>query len=277
MSEIPKYNRDKYYRIMDLTQSNYANQWKRLSKDSKRADFILIYYSLFIIIFSLSVKFYPTFFNETWSSYSGLILSVIVLIYSIINSKAGYPERIAKIQVALNEVKRLKREVGALPESISGKSEIQDNNESSHSEMTEIVSKQSTCSNPCEMMCDCDVYPQCQATKVCLKLERYKRKYDEILSNTEMRDDLDFYFTILHLCKQYKLNPFNGKPAKKQEINDNDSVIKEIRGYISENNPAMQCFHLAFLTICHFALYIAPIIIFLAGIIINFYDFCGSK
>lgn len=272
MSEIPKYNRDKYYRIMDITQSNYANQWKRLSKDSKRADFILIYYSLSIIIFSLSVKFYPTFFDETWSSYSGLILSVIVLIYSIINSKAGYPERITKIQVALNEVKRLKREVGALPENILGKREMPNNTKNFLSQMTKIVAKKSVCSNSCEMECNCDIYPQCQATKVCLKLESLKREYDEIVSNTEIRDDLDFYFTILHLCKQYKLNPFNGKAAKNidpKEINDDDPVIKEIRGYISENNPAMQRFHLTFLTICHFVLYVAPVIIFLAGIIIN--------
>lgn len=42
----PTYNRDKYYRIMDRTQSNFANQLKRLYKDSKRADNILIYYSI---------------------------------------------------------------------------------------------------------------------------------------------------------------------------------------------------------------------------------------
>lgn len=278
MSEIPKYNRDKYYRIMDIAQSNYANQWKRLSKDSKRADFILIYYSLSIIIFSLSVKFYPRYFNEEWSSYSGLILSVIVLIYSIINSKAGYPERIAKIEIALNKVKRLKREVGALPENISGKTGIQNGGKDFLSKMTQMVKKQSTRSNACEMERDCDVYPQCQAKTVCLKLENLKREYDEIVSSTEMRDDLDFYFTILHLCKQYKLNPFNGKAAKKigpKEIDDNDPVIREIRGYISENNPPVQCFHLAFLRICHFALYIAPIVIFFAGIAINFFDFAG--
>lgn len=116
MTEIPRYDRNKYYRIMDRTQSNYANQLTRISRDAKRSDFILIYYSLALIIYSLSVKFYPHLFDETWTSYSSIILSVIVLIYSIINSKARYSERITKIQFALNEVKRLKREVGALPE-----------------------------------------------------------------------------------------------------------------------------------------------------------------
>lgn len=274
MAGVPEYNRNKYYRIMDVTQSNYANQWKRLSKDSKRADFILIYYSLAIIVYSLSVKFYPNLFNEIWSSYSGLILSVIVLIYSIINSKAGYPERIAKVQVALNEVKRLKREVGTLPEHLPHKSGTRMSKGGIFSTATKIVNRKGkgACSNSCEMVCDCNIYAQCQSTRVCLKLEQLKEEYDSIVSSTEMRDDLDFYYTILHLCKQYKLNPFNGKVAKEtdsREVNENDPIIKEIRGYISENNPKKQRFHVVFLTACHFALYSAPVLIFLAGIIFN--------
>lgn len=243
-----------------------------MSKDSKRADFILIYYSLAIIVYSLPVKFYPNLFNEIWSSYSGLILSVIVLIYSIINSKAGYPERIAKIQVALNEVKRLKREVGTLPEHLPHRSSIRMSKGGIFSTATKIVNRKGVCSNSCEMACDCNMYSQCQSTRVCLKLEQLKEEYDNIVSNTEMRDDLDFYYTILHLCKQYELNPFDGKIAKgidSKEINENDPIIREIRGYISENNPKKQRFHVAFLTICHFALYSAPILIFLAGIIFN--------
>ena len=56
LMSIPSYNKDKYYRIMDRTQSNYANQLKRLSLDKKRGDFILIYYSLALIIYALSGK-----------------------------------------------------------------------------------------------------------------------------------------------------------------------------------------------------------------------------
>lgn len=272
MADIPEYNRDKYYRIMDITQSNYANQWKRLSKDSKRADFILIYYSLAIIVYSLSVKFYPQLFDETWSSYSSLILSVIVLIYSIINSKAGYPERIAKIQIALNEVKRLKREVGALPSKLP-------------SVETQMICTENgnggpkdSCPTPCEMEHDCSDYLSSHANRSCLKLKSLKSEYDKLVSSTEMRDDLDFYYTILHLCKQYKLNPFNGKLAKKvklNEVDESDPIIKEIRGYISENNPKMQLFHVAFLKLCHFILYIAPVSIFLTGIIISQFSCSG--
>ena len=97
LMSIPSYNKDKYYRIMDRTQSNYANQLKRLSRDKKRADFILIYYSLALIIYALSGKYYPQFFDENWISYSSIILSVIVLIYSIVNSRSEYSGRISSI------------------------------------------------------------------------------------------------------------------------------------------------------------------------------------
>ena len=261
MENIPKYNRDKYYRIMDRTQSNYGYQWKRLSKESKRADFILIYYSLSIIVYSLSVKFYPHFFSETWSSYSSLILSAIVLIYSIINSKAGYTDRINKIQNALNEVKRLKREVGALPQKAPygdfGDSNMADKNEESRPE---------ECQKPCGYESGCDMYSSCQSNAVCPKLEKLKKEYDELVSNTEMRDDLDFYYTILHLCKQHNLKPSNGEFKKNTTGDETDPEIKEIRGYISENNPRVQRLHIIFLYIWHFGLYITPIIIFAVGL-----------
>ncbi len=134
---VPLYNRDKYYRIMDRTQSNYANQLKRISKDAKRSDFILIYYSMALIVYALSAEFYPGLFDSTWTSYSSIILSTIVLIYSIVNSKAGYPERISKIQTALNEVKRLKREVGSLPNFSHNDTDINQEIESLMTQVTE--------------------------------------------------------------------------------------------------------------------------------------------
>lgn len=248
---------------MDLTQSNYANQWKRLSKDSNRANFILIYYSLAIIIYSLSVKFYPEHFNEIWSSYSGLILSIIVLIYSIINSKAGYPERIAKIEVALNEIKSLKREVGELPKDASNASCSATNGHNVLPRITNFIFNKNVCL-------------QCQYEHTCTKLENLKEKYENIVSNTEMRDDLDFYYTIRHLCKKHHVRLYSGKMKRKFDEYEekNKGIIEEIRGYISENNPCMQCIHVIFLKLYHFALYVAPVIIFIAGII-NYFPFSG--
>lgn len=260
MADIPKYNRDKYYRIMDITQSNYANQWKRLSKDSKRADFILIYYSLAIFVYSLSDILYPDLLDKSWASYTGLILSVIVLIYSIINSKAGYPERIAKIRDALNVVKRLKREVGALPDELP----------------TPLPpaggDPENACPAPCGLACSCGSYQSCHGSLICAKLESLKKEYDELVSGTEIRDDLDFYYTIRHLCKQYHLDPYTGKPQEGASVTATDPAIKELRGYISENNPAIQQFHVIFLGFCHILLYIAPVVIFVLGIVIKHFS-----
>lgn len=276
---IPRYDRDKYYRIMDRTQSNYANQLKRLSKDAKRADFILIYYSLALIVYSLSVKFYPNFFDATWMSYSSIILSAIVLIYSIINSKAGYPERISKLQVALNEVKRLKREVGALPELLA-----QQSPSSNPSEEADGTSQNSLMID-CAEKYKCTKSPLCSSMMYCSKLEHLKKEYDELVSNTEVRDDLDFYYTICHLCTEYGLDPFTGKQkfpkfkflrgrkrvdknnTQDTQTNSDASVLKELRGYIAENSPIIQCIHIWILRFWHFWLYIAPIIIFILGII----------
>lgn len=258
MEHIPVYNRDKYYRIMDVTQSNYANQWKRLSKDSKRADFILIYYSLAIFVYSLTDILYPNLLDKSWASYTGLILSVVVLIYSIINSKAGYPERITKIQDALNVVKRLKREVGALPDTLP-----------------DAVPKSppATGGNPGNICpTSCGLYQSCHGNLICAKLESLKKEYDELVSSTEIRDDLDFYYTIRHLCKQHGLHLYTGKPQMDASVTEKDPAIKELRGYISENNPGIQQLHVIFLGLCHFLLYIAPVVIFVLGIIIKYFS-----
>ncbi len=271
--DVPQYDRNKYYRIMDRTQSNYANQLKRLSRAEKRSDFILIYYSLAIIIYSLSVKFYPGLFDSTWTTYSSLILSVIVLIYSIINSKAGYPERISKIQTSLNEIKRLKRDVGSLPKA------------------TQICGVNADCKNATTSgmapPCSCESYQldsaaPCTLSEACNSLKALKKEYDELSKNTEIRDDLDFYYTIVQLCKKYHLNPYTGAPTTprkeadggvdltKDEEEEIETIIGEIQGYISENNPKAQFLHMLFLKIWHMALYLAPILIFALGIFLKF-------
>lgn len=234
---VPVYNKDKYYRIMDRTQSNYANQLKRLSKDETRANFILIYYSIALIVYALSVEFYPDKFNATWTSYTSIILSVVVLTYSIINSKAAYSERITKIARALNEVKRLKREVGALTD----------------------ISNSSDCPN--QEGCQPD------QEKGNGELEKLKKEYDELVSGTEIRDDLDFYWTIRDLCKKYGLNPRSGKIVDEGKYaKAEEDIIEEIRGYISEISPYIQLLHAFLRGVWHFFLYLAPVGIFLLGL-----------
>lgn len=105
------YNANKYRDIMNITQSNYANMINRLKRREKVSSFALIYYSVFTIILSLTVAFYPNNFDMNLSNYLGIVLSIIMLVYSIINNNANYSTRILKIEKSLNKVKSIKREI----------------------------------------------------------------------------------------------------------------------------------------------------------------------
>lgn len=104
-----EYDSHKWKKIMDTTQSNYANMLKRLDRRNKVSNYVLIYYSIFLIVFTLTAKYFPEYFNDKLGEYFGIILSIIVLAYSLINNSANYPVRIAKIEDALNQIKTLKR------------------------------------------------------------------------------------------------------------------------------------------------------------------------
>lgn len=110
MDEI-KYNRNKIYDIMDTTQSNYANMLKRLSLKKNFSNFIITYYSVALIIYSLTAEFFPEIFDEKLSSYFNIILSIVVLTYSLIITNANYAERIHSAEKVLNDVKAKKREL----------------------------------------------------------------------------------------------------------------------------------------------------------------------
>lgn len=110
MDEI-KYNKNKIYDIMDTTQSNYANMLKRLSLKKNFSNFIITYYSVALIIYSLTAEFFPEIFDEKLSSYFNVILSIVVLTYSLIITNANYAERIHSAEKVLNDVKAKKREL----------------------------------------------------------------------------------------------------------------------------------------------------------------------
>ena len=223
---MPEYNLEKYFRIMDTAQLNYANQYKRLSKNDKRASYIVVYYSIVLIVYALSVHYYPKWFDSTWINYCNTIISIIVLVYSIINSKADYANRASKASESLNKVKGLKRRLGRLKakpqESPEQKSEWE-------KEFNVII-----------------------------------EEYSILSSSVEVRDDLDFYYTICSLCKKYGISILGAK-ANNSEGNPNNEAIKELNGYIAENAPFMQWVHVNVLRIWHLILYLAPILIFLWG------------
>lgn len=251
ISGVPKYDKNKYYRIMDMAQSNYSHQLKRLSKDSKRADFILCYYSIALIIFSLSVMYYPQRFDATWFGYSSIIISVILLTFSVVNSKSRYPERMAAITIALNTTKRLKREMGALPDTLPD---------------LQIGEGEQTLE---------------EETEVQKRFKAIKEEYDKLVNTTEIRDDLDFYASVRARCVELELDTRTGKKknAKQRKKNEtiekeNDSeyymdMVNETRGYISELNFWTQQFHIWVQRIWHALLYSLPVVVFGVGLLLN--------
>lgn len=127
----PKYDKVKWKKIMDTTQINYANMIKRLTRKSKFSNFILIYYSIFLIITTLTCKYFSNHYNIILSEYFSIILSIVVLAYSLINNNANYSVRIHNLENSLNELKNLKRKLdqGDLDKCINEYNEITDKTE----------------------------------------------------------------------------------------------------------------------------------------------------
>lgn len=104
---------NKWTRISNLTLSNYSNMNKRLEHKKKIAETILVYYSVAIIILSITAKYFPNFVNADIAEYFGIVCSIVLLAYSLVNNTAKYDRRIAECQRVINGVKTLKREINA--------------------------------------------------------------------------------------------------------------------------------------------------------------------
>lgn len=130
-NSIIKYDKTKWKKIMDTTQSNYANMVKRLTRKSKFSNFILIYYSIFLIVTTLTIKYFNGYYNPVLSEYFSIILSVVILAYSLINNNANYGIRIYNIENSLNDLKNLKRKLdqGSLEECVEKYNDITDKTE----------------------------------------------------------------------------------------------------------------------------------------------------
>ena len=119
------YDKEKWLKICNTTLSNYINMEKRLTENKKLSDFILIYYSIFFIINSLTAVYFDCY-NVKLCEYFGIILSVVMLAYSFINSSANYTRRIDVITNAINQLKTLKRNFNDEKEIDSFKSKYND-------------------------------------------------------------------------------------------------------------------------------------------------------
>ena len=112
MNENKNYNdKNKMYDIMNTTQINYSNMLKRLQIRKSFSNFVITYYSITLIVYTLTAEFFPDKFNTELSNYFNIILSIVVLTYSLIITNAKYSERIQAAERVLNEVKAKKREL----------------------------------------------------------------------------------------------------------------------------------------------------------------------
>lgn len=112
MNENRNYNdKNKMYDIMNTTQCNYSNMLKRLQIRKSFSNFVITYYSITLIVYTLTAEFFPDKFNTELSDYFNIILSIVVLTYSLIITNAKYSERIQAAERVLNEVKAKKREL----------------------------------------------------------------------------------------------------------------------------------------------------------------------
>lgn len=106
--KIEKYDLEKCRKICEITLTNYINMKKRLSLREKNSNFILIYYSAYIIIASLTPKYFENY-NTELNEYFNIVISLILLVFSLINGNARYGERIMKLENSINKLKTLKR------------------------------------------------------------------------------------------------------------------------------------------------------------------------
>lgn len=225
---IPTYDKSKYFRILDRTQSNYNNQLNRLTRSKKRASIIVIYYSISLIFYALAQIIFSTAFNHEMISFTSVALSVIILVYSIINEKANYPKRIDDIRRAMSKINTLKRKVGEVPD---------------------------PCSN-----CSCPNIPFYCGAQRCIRFDALKSQYTEIVNNTEYRDNIDFYYTIYALCKKYGVLPLSRKLNNQEHL---ECIYKRIEDRaIASGQNAKEAVKFAAIEIAEIKQYMAEIGIF---------------
>lgn len=174
-----KYTLDKFREIIEMSLNNSINMKKRLSSNNKFADFTLVYYSFFLIFFSLIDIIFPLFFKDSWYTLLNISLSIILLIYSLENKNSRYVERIDKQEKTINLLKTLKR------------------NES-------------------------------------LPIEDLKKEYNKIIDNTEMREDVDFQYTLKSLCKEKGVY-FWRKPNFDNYSEDKRKECERVKRYLAEH------------------------------------------
>lgn len=102
---------EKMFSIFEVAADTYSNMRNRLHWREKFANFVLVYYSLCLIVYAITTKYFPLHFSSDLSEYFSIILSVLILAYSLINNNARYSIRIMNVEKSMNSIKTLKRDL----------------------------------------------------------------------------------------------------------------------------------------------------------------------
>lgn len=101
----------KFKRILRMTLTNTVNLNNRIKKRDLFSNSILIYYSIFLIVYSITGKYFADYFNTTLAEYFNLILSIVLLVFSLINNSANYGTRIQNSSEILHKLRNIRRTV----------------------------------------------------------------------------------------------------------------------------------------------------------------------
>ena len=190
MENEKEYNIKKWKRIMNVTQNNYANMLKRLNRQHKVSNYVLIYYSIFLIVITLTSKYFPTYFNAGLGEYFGIILSIIVLAYSLINNSANYAVRITNIEDAINKIKTIKRGLES-------------------KDLNELIDRYNAVTDTTELRSDVDFFitvkQLCKKNNMCWFTVKFKSKMDEMDYSEEQRQIKDYISELSLLVEEVKI------------------------------------------------------------------------
>ena len=84
----------------------YENMIGRLERKSRVYNFLLIYYSIILIAYSLVAFIFSKAINPYLLPFCNIMISVVMLIFSVINNLANYQERIKKISKSKEEIEK---------------------------------------------------------------------------------------------------------------------------------------------------------------------------
>lgn len=90
----------------------YEKMISRIERKSKISNYLLIYYSIVLIAYSLVAFIFSKAVNPYTLPFYNIMISVTMLIFSVVNNLANYQERLEKIKKSKQALGKLEIEAG---------------------------------------------------------------------------------------------------------------------------------------------------------------------